>query len=66
MQKTNSVYGIVFIEADDASSNLDDWNIGSALFATRKVAKKYASAMANEDSLYVYDVIRLDVFDDLT
>jgi len=62
MKSEFSVYGVVFIEADDANSNIDDWNIGSALFSNRKVAEGYAYAMAEEDSFYVYDVIELHVF----
>jgi len=62
MHKVDTVWAIIFIEADDASCNLDDWNVGTALFSNKADANAYASNLAEFDSMHVYDIMGLNVY----
>lgn len=63
MRKVNSVWAIIFIEADDASTDKYDWNVGTALFSNMRDAHAYARDLAEVDSMNVYDVIKLQVYE---
>ena len=63
MHKVNTVWAIIFIEAEDGSADIDDWNVGSALFSNEADAIDYAHVLAEFDSMNVYDVIHLQVYE---
>ena len=63
MQQVNTVWAIIFIEAEDGSAEIDDWNVGSALFSNMADATDYAMNLAQFDSMNVYDVLALHVYE---
>jgi len=62
MHKVDTVWAIIFIEAEDGSADIDDWNVGSALFSNEADANAYASNLAEFDSMHVYDIMELNVY----